>query len=227
MSHRVKRRLPTSFLGRTFLTWLYPGPASGYMFVIANTSAVAVLMLFGVWISQAYGMRVAARPSVSQILYAGFTGWAYIIAYLGLGSLVIAGLRRVATVQMTAAVLIQLLLILAGSGIPSTVQLMNPRLRLLDYSYLQITNPFWTLSYVGDIAPPGECVRILILVSVAATCVLLLNLPRVGRELSNVRMAPPSRVLEDELELHPPAPPRPTNPWDDGQSDESQMTNDE
>ena len=36
MSQRVRRRLPQSFLGRMFFTWLNPGPASGYMFVVAN-----------------------------------------------------------------------------------------------------------------------------------------------------------------------------------------------
>jgi hypothetical protein len=30
-----------------------------------------------------------------------------------------------------------------------------------------------------------------------------------------VRISPPVRVLEDEVELHPVPPPGPTNPWDE------------
>ena len=30
LSQRVKRRLPQSFLGRTFFTWFNPGPGTGY-----------------------------------------------------------------------------------------------------------------------------------------------------------------------------------------------------
>jgi hypothetical protein len=222
MSQRVKRGLPTSSLGRLFLTWLNPGPASGYMFVIANTSAIAVVLLLAVIANQISGKGIAGWPSVAQVMYLSFVGWGYLIAYLGLGLLVISAVRRVAVVQMPAAVLIHLLLVLAGSGIPSTIQWMSVELRELDYSYLQITNPFWTLHYLGERGLPVDAIVLLLLVSTAAICILLLNLPGVVRELRQVRIALPARVEEDERELHPPPEPLPTNPWD-----EDKMTNDE
>ena len=40
MSRRVRRRLPTSVLGRGFFTWFNPGPATGYMFAVASASAI-------------------------------------------------------------------------------------------------------------------------------------------------------------------------------------------
>ena len=43
MSQRVRRRLPQSFFGRMFFSWFNPGPASGYMFVIANITTLAIL----------------------------------------------------------------------------------------------------------------------------------------------------------------------------------------
>ena len=61
-------------------------------------------------------------------------GWGYLVAYLGLGLLVIGLLRRIAVVTMLASVLIHFLLVLAGSGIPTVVQLMSVELRYVDYS---------------------------------------------------------------------------------------------
>jgi hypothetical protein len=220
MSQRVKRQLPTSSLGRLFLTWLNPGPASGYFFVIANTTTIAVIMMLALAVSEFTGMAPAGGPSTSQVIYLALIGWGYLIAYLGLGLLAITALRRVATVQMPAAVLIQLLLLLAGSGIPSTIQWMSVELRHLDYSYLQITNPFWTLYYVGERGLPTDAIVLLLLVSTAAICILLLNLPGVVRELRQVRIALPARVTEDELELHPPPETLPSNPWEEAAHDE-------
>ena len=45
ISQRVRRRLPQSFFGRMFFSWLNPGPASGYMFVIANITSLAIVVL--------------------------------------------------------------------------------------------------------------------------------------------------------------------------------------
>ena len=46
LSERVKRTLPQSFFGRAMLTWFNPGPATGYLFAIANLLAVLVLGCF-------------------------------------------------------------------------------------------------------------------------------------------------------------------------------------
>jgi hypothetical protein len=215
LSERVKRRLPKSSLGRLFLTWLNPGPYSGYLFVVANTTAVAAILIIEVLITELSGRGRGGWPSAQQVIYLTFIGWGYLVAYLGLGLLVITAVRRVAVVQMAAAVLIQLLLILAGSGIPSTIQLMSVELRELDYTYLQITNPFWTLHYLGERGLPTDGLILLVIVSCAAICTLLFTLPAVVRELRQTRIAPPPRVIADELELHPLPPPQPTNPWGD------------
>ena len=215
MSQRVKRRLPQTALGRAFFTWFNPGPASGYMFVVATTTAQAVLTLLAVAISEITGRGITGWPSVQETLCLAFVGWGYLVGYLGLGLLAITALRRFTIVNMAAAVLIQLLLVLAGSGIPSAIQLMSVELRELDYSYLQITNPFWTIHYIGDRGLPSDAVVLLLLVSTGAICVLLLNLPGVVRELRQVRIAAPARVAEDELELHPLPAALPTNPWDE------------
>jgi hypothetical protein len=214
-SQRVKRRLPSSSLGRLFLTWFNPGPASGYMFVVANATAIAVICLLALVGSS---FSVTARggwPGFEELFHILAIGWGYLVAYLGIGLLVVRALRRFAVVTMLACVLIHCLLLLAGSGIPTAIQLMSVELRYVEYSFLQITNPFWSLAYVAHGGMMEAHVLILIVPAVAV-CVLLLNLRHVIRELRQVRIALPPRVERDEIELHPPPAAMPSNPWEEG-----------
>jgi hypothetical protein len=120
----------------------------------------------------------------------------------------------VALVTMLACVLIQLLLLLAGFGIPYAIKSMSLSLRDADYTFLQITDPFTTMYHITEGGLPVHGGKILLIVVSAALCVLLLNTPRVIRELSVVREAAPARVLQDEAELHPPPESLPQSPWD-------------
>jgi hypothetical protein len=217
MSERMKRRLPTSFLGRVFRTWLNPGPGTGYMFVVVNTTALVIMALVALAVVRSTGRGFPGWPAVKQVTYLMLVGWGYLIAYLGLGLLLMRALRRVAVVTTLAGVLIQSFLVLAGSGIPATIQLTSPRLRFVDYTYPQITSPFWTLHYLGERALPRDALVILLLVSTAAICLLLLNLPAIVRELQQVRIEPPARVIADDLQLNPPPAARPKSPWDETQ----------
>jgi hypothetical protein len=128
--------------------------------------------------------------------------------------LIVAAVRHVALVTMLANVLIHLLVVLAGSGIPTVIQLMSPDGRYEDYSYLQISNPFWSLIHISN-GGMNEAHTLIFIVPTAAICVLLLNLRGVMRELAQVRTALPPRVIEDEAQLHPAPAALPTNPWDE------------
>jgi hypothetical protein len=214
MSQRVKRQLPSTKLGRVLFTWLNPGPGSGYMFVIANTTGLAVVCVLGMIASSFSTAAAAGWPGSDEVLLLLVIGWGYLVAYLGLGMLVIAALRRVAEVTMLASVLVHFLVLLAGSGIPAVVQAMSVEMRDLDYSFMQITNPFWSLTHISD-GGIAEGYVLVLIVPAAAICMLLLNLRGVVRELLEVRIAPPPRVVADEAELHPPPEALPTNPWDE------------
>jgi hypothetical protein len=214
MSQRVKRQLPSTKLGRVYLTWLNPGPGSGYMFVVANATALAVICVLGMIVSDLSGKATGGWPGADQLLLLLIIGWGYGVAYLGLGMLIVAAVRRVAEVTMLASVLIHCLVVLAGSGIPAVVQAMSVEMRDLDYSYMQITNPFWSLMHIAD-GGISEGYVLVFIVPAAALCMLLINMRGVVRELQQVRIAPPPRVLEDEAELHPPPEALPTNPWDE------------
>jgi hypothetical protein len=213
MSQRVKRRLPQSVLGRMFLSWLNPGPASGYMFVVANATAIVLLCFLGTMISTNRGR--SGVPSIDEIFYLLVIGWGYLVAYLGIGLLTIGVLRRFAVVTMLACVLIHFLLLLGGFGIPYAIKSMSMVLRDVDYTFLQITDPFYSLYHVGAGGALADTRKLLVIIPSVALCVLLANLPNAIRELRVVREAAPKRVQEDEAELHPPPETLPSNPWDE------------
>jgi hypothetical protein len=214
MSQRVKRRLPQSMMGRMFFSWLNPGPASGYMFTVANATAMAIICFIGTLISDTAPKPVRLGPNTDEMIYMLVIGWAYLVAYLGLGLLVIRLLRRVAVVTMLACVLIHFLLLLAGFGIPYAIKSMSMTLRDVDYTFLQITDPIFSLYHIANGGAFVDTQKLLLIVPCVALCVMLANMPGVIRELRVVRQAAPKRVLEDELELNPPPESLPSNPWD-------------
>jgi hypothetical protein len=215
MSQRVKRRLPQSTLGRMFFSWLNPGPASGYMFVVASATAMALICFLSAIVSNTARASGIRSPAPDEMFYLLVIGWAYLVAYLGIGLLVIGVLRRFAVVTMLACVLIHFLLLLGGFGIPYAIKSMSMELRDADYSFLQITDPIFSLYHVATGGVMADTFKLLVIIPSVAICVLLANLPNVIRELRVIREAAPKRVLEDEAELHPPPESLPSSPWDE------------
>jgi hypothetical protein len=217
MSQRVKRRLPQSTLGRMFFSWLNPGPSSGYMLAVSSATAIAILCFLAAFISRTPGRGGGRSPSVEEMIYLLVIGWGYLTAYLGIGLLAIGLLRRFAVVTMLACVLIHFLLLLGGFGIPYAIKSMSIQLRDADYTFLQITDPIFSLYHVANGGVMADTRLLLVVVPSVAICVLLANLPNVIRELRVVREAAPKRVLDDEAEMHPPPEALPSNPWDAGE----------
>lgn len=219
MSRRAMRTLPERGLSKFFFTWLRPGPSSGFAFAVANLTTVAILCLLATELMTPPPRAIAVWPNPDRYFYVILLGWSYVVTYLGLGCLVVALLRKVAEVTMFASVLLHFLLLLAGSGIPTSIQWMSLELQNEPYSYLQVTNPIWTLGYVLEFSPAPEEPVLLVLVPAAALCALLLNLPGLIRELERAPTPLPARIIADEAELHPPAEALPQNPWDEPDSE--------
>ena len=213
LSRRVQRSLPQSHLGRMFLTWLNPGPGTGYMFVVANLTMLAVggmVLLYGRF------NRAGGGPNTEQLYYFYALGWSYLVLYLGLGKLIIGVARRFAFVSLTAGFLVHLILLLFGCGGPQLLAYMTNSLWSGgQYTMLHITNPIWTLMELIDQGATAIDAPItVVLVGSTAFIVLLCNLPGVAVEIYHHRSALPERVAEDEAELHPEASAGPSNPWD-------------
>lgn len=219
LSLRVKRQLPRSFLGRAFFTWFNPGPATGYIFTAANLLATLLmatgLLIWGeVYFPGTHRGFPGTSPELTIICF-GILASSYILVYLGVGRLVISQARRFTPVSLQLSVLVHVLMVLAGCLIPLSIHWMTPNVRN-DYSLLEITNPFYSLAEYVDHSERPEMQVVIWLVPAAAVVILLLNLPAVVLAVTQVRIAKPRRLEQEEAELaaaHAP-PPLPASPFD-------------
>jgi hypothetical protein len=221
LSERVKRTLPQTFFGRATLTWFNPGPATGYLFTIANLLTVLLLGCFALTFGRMFIDPQGGwlNRNLEQSVQFAVLGFCYVTIYLGLGRLIVALLRRIGNVGMLLNVLLQVLLLVIGTGVPLTFHLMSPVYRN-DYSLIEISNPFWTLAEVVDgPLPPDQIMALLIFLPAVAAIVFLLNLPGVVAEVRHVRIARPKRVEEEDAEIAAQLAPSPepvrTSPWDE------------
>ncbi|HTQ39109.1 MAG TPA: hypothetical protein VMJ32_08770 [Pirellulales bacterium] len=215
LSPRVKRRLPQSDLGRALFTLFNPGAGTGYLFAVSNVAAISVLAICAVWYGEASGGSTAtglAPPSqlITQILL--LVG--YFVLYLGVGNLLLRLLRRFTQVTLSAGVLVNLLLVMAGWGIPGIIDPYD--IHRSTYNLGHLTDPYW--SCIATIDPRISTVHdeLLVIILPAAALVFLWNLVYIVPEIRQVRMLPPPRVIEEEQALAPAQPthPQPASPWD-------------
>lgn len=219
---RVRRGLPQTMLGRIALSWFNPGPATGYMFSVSNLVAGITLLVIVFFVGLAsYPGYWNSSNRAESILYTAILVSSYVVFYLGTGKWLAARIRRFGFgFGVPATVLLHVCLVALGTGVPLTVLMMSqmiaPTPGGFDYSVLQATNPFWTLSEAAGTAPAPPFFISLSLVPLAAMVAVLINLPGVAREIRQLRIPKPARVAEEDALLHPqPEPPKPTptGPW--------------
>ena len=219
LSRRVQRSLPQTPVGRSVLGLFNPGPGTGYLFAVANLSSVTFAGLVVVWLTS--GAPVTSRWSGEHAAYLAVIGWGYVVGYLGLGRLVIALLRRWMYVSLSAGSLVHLVLVLAGVGIPLTLQMSMRTFRNQGYTLLQMTNVPWTMAELFDRGAAAVQAEILVwIVPGVALLMLLANQPSAAAELQRHRIAPPGRVVEEEQRLRTAVAQGPVSPWDEPDADE-------
>jgi hypothetical protein len=219
LSPRVQRTLPKTSAGRAFLSWFFPGPARGYVFVLTNLAAAVFLAL---WAMLAWGVVLPAtvvgpRVGFENLAMLGVLVLGYTAFYLGLGKLILGAARRLSVVGALTSVLVHVLLILAGCGVPLVVHLMSDR-RMTGYNLLHVTNPFWSIAEVAE--RPGALYgpAVVSIVVTAGLAMLFLNFRSILEEVRLVRAASPARVAEEdaaraavfEQSTH-----LPRSPWDE------------
>lgn len=221
LSLRARRSLPQSFVGRALFTWFNPGPASGYLFAVAGAASGLAFVTLGIMFS---ATLIPTRPagggptSVESVLAFGLLGVCYLAIYLGVGALLLRGLRRLGHTGPPLAILIHLLLILFGCGGPLLVEMSLLQSQGVTYDHVQISNFFVILRpYLFGKGLPATAPVTLTVLPIAALAVFALNLPAIVREVEYVRLAKPARVAEEDAEAeaqrHPPRMVQ-TSPWD-------------
>ncbi|MEK6249023.1 MAG: ABC transporter permease [Planctomycetales bacterium] len=212
LSERVRRRLPTGIRSRMFLTFFSPGPATGFLFTVANLIAGFVLCLIMMLFDSIYNSN-GRWPAVL-----GFAALmvGYIICYLGLGNLILAFLRRFTSVTILLSILVQIVLVLLFCLGPMVLMVFTTRSMSDDFSLLQTTNAFWTLAEFGDrLRVPDEGPVLLFLVPVAALFFLVVNLRMGTAAIRQTRISQPQRLIDEQAALKA-ATTRPQSPWDPG-----------
>lgn len=207
LSPRARRDLPQSFFGRAFLTWFNPGPSTGYALAILTYLAV---VLYSIQLNFLASMR---QPDLSRDLIDSVPFWAmlwfYATIYLGLGRLAILGLRKLSDFNLAAAVMIHVLVMVAGCAIPYFIGFWKNDFRSVRYSQLQVSNWVWTLSEASDKAWSipfkigirgiwdGFAVPMVTVVGFFALVVLAINLAVAAREIEATRLETPERIRLD------------------------------
>jgi hypothetical protein len=239
LSPRARRELPQSLLGRMAFTWFNPGSGTGYVFTVASLvggmltlSVMELLTAIFVGDPEFAGLTWWQFPqwlvaTYNHLTQRGFwtTFWlalvAYLAFYLGLARLFGVALRKVRFGGGMLSVFVgYLVLVVMGCIGPFALQLtfrwlFNRTEMPLEHTPLQFTNWIWTLVSIldNDLAKDNWTVSLLV---VCAGFVFLLNFLLAAKEVEQVRLLAPTRVLQDDLELHPPAPKESKrSPWDE------------
>jgi hypothetical protein len=198
LSPRVRRDLPQSFLGRAFLTWLNPGPGTGYLLALSSYLGVLVMILIGILTGRSTGRHTLDFDRL--VLMSGL-GMSYLAIYLGISRLILRAIGKFSAATVALRVLIPIFMVLVGTLVPVTIQFSIPALRSEDYLALQASNPFWTLSEVFSMSPATNIWSTLMILLITGIVVFAINLPSVAEEVRQLRIQPPKRVIEDDGEI--------------------------
>lgn len=221
LSPRARRELPQSLLGRMAFTWFNPGSGTGYVFTILHLlGGMGTLAMLGM----AHTSLTTGARGLTQ-LDSWTACWLAIVSYLAiyLGTARLFGvLLRWGRVGggMLSVFVAYLLLVVMGALLPFSLQglmqwLFSYGFSTFEYSPLQLSNWCWTLIEIGNNRPAATDGTVWLLVFFAAF-VFLLNFVFATKEVEQTRLAAPNRVLQDELELHPPeAKVVKRGPWDE------------
>ncbi|MCO6044536.1 hypothetical protein NG895_11525 [Aeoliella sp. ICT_H6.2] len=216
LSNRVRRRLPQSSMGRLVRGLLNPGPGTGYLFAVACFTGLCLMACAALVYVQYVPLSQRRNYQYPEIIGGMILLWCYLVTYLGVGKLIIAGINRLVPVNAIAGFLLHVIFLMAGAGIPLVIQLSLRSMRNAGYTALQLSNPFWTL---GELLEGGgfsdkEIILQSIVLGAVAVCILMVNMPGTAREFMQGRVALPQRVAQDEAELHP-VEIKPQNPWEE------------
>lgn len=221
MSQRVARGLPQSVMGRLYLSLFSPGPGTGLMFTAVNSLALLLSLIVVVSIGRMF--NIGGTADYDTMLWGAILLWMYMVAYLGVGSLLLTASRYLTNVTLLLGLLVNILLpLVVPLGTLTFQQSVFDYPQANEYSILQIVNPMWTTSEIARLRfnPTNEVVLWIgtAIVSLFTVSMLAASFLINSREFRRQRAAAPSRVTRDDRELHPERfeePGKPKSPWDD------------
>ncbi len=209
ISPRAQRALPKTFLGRVFLTWLYPGAGLGYVFLVCLYAA----LVGSVIVTELYFYSMFRQQNAGRSIFpVGCLLLGYLAGYLGVNRLILLAVPRQLPARMIGSVALLVATLVLVHLIPLFFVYYANDYREFPYGWHQAFNIFWSTAEALDNVSPNIGGSIVI-VTLCAIAVFGLNLVLCTRDVMLVRVAVPPRVREEGMVGQ--AAPAPTNPFED------------
>lgn len=189
---RIRRELPQSFLARSTLTWLTPGPATGLVFAVVNiVGLTATLCILFQYMQSIPSMGLG---SASQYQWTLTALSAYLVGFLVIVRMVVALIRT----RSNPRAEIGLIVLIAVAGlfafVPYSIELHLNDYRDLTYSPTQVTNWVWTLE---RLVQGKRLTEIVVGIAVLSSLGFMMSLILASRLSLPRRTAIPERVAQE------------------------------
>ena len=195
---RARRSLPSSLLGRVFLTWLNPGAGPGYLFILLSFVGSAFTLAIAPWILlQPNQLNI----QFSLLIYV-VAMTCYLALYLGLVRLAcLVFLRRVLVGRLVTAIAMTLVMIILSVVVTCSVNLAANDYQVLSFDWYCFPNLFWTLSKLfpdsgSSWGTPEEMFAVVGLV-LTTLPIAFLNILLTAKDVVLLRIETPERVQEE------------------------------
>ena len=192
---RARRSLPSSLLGRVFLTWLNPGAGPGYIFILLSFVGSAFTLAIAPWVLLQPSQR---NIQFSLLIYlAAMT--CYLALYLGLVRLAcMFFLRHVLVGRLVMAFALTLVMIVLSVVFTCSVNLAANDYQVLSFDWYCFPNLFWTLLKLfpdngSNWGTPEEMFAVVALV-LTTLPVVLINILLTAKDVVVLRIETPERV---------------------------------
>lgn len=217
ISPRAQRTLPKTFLGRVFLTWLYPGAGLGYIYIVCLFTGAA----FTVGALELYYYTTLDNFFGSNsVVVAGYMLVCYLAIYLGVNRLLLLAVPKHMPARMLASFALLVVLLIFAHLLPLVVVYYLNDYREFAYDWHQAFNIIWSIDEAIDNASlgsnflsfSGQFGTSIVLLTLCAIGVFGLNLILCTRDVLLVRVSIPPRVREEDKE-EAPEEPAPIDPF--------------
>ena len=188
ISPRVRRELPSTILGRAFLSAFMPGPSSGYLFAVCSGSVAIVG--FG-----CFGTLVGTKHSGTEPILFSLVMIGYLMTYLGLVRLLTLPLAIHRMLPLLVAFLMLAALLVLSGVAPSAISVVIEGDLPAVYSELEILDPFWTI--VKAFEHNGLPIHLTVLPLASGIAITFINLFCMKDLYKYRKIAVPDRVLVD------------------------------
>ncbi|HUP77998.1 MAG TPA: hypothetical protein VM260_05490 [Pirellula sp.] len=195
---RARRSLPSSLLGRVFLTWLNPGAGPGYIFILLSFIGSAFTLVIAPWVLLQSSQSNLQLPIV--IYVSALT--CYLALYLGILRLTcMVFLRSVLVGRLVLSFTIAMVMIVLSIVFTSSISLAANDYKSLEFGWYCFPNFFWTL---GELFPDrrsnwGNVDEVFAIIALILTTlpIAFLNILFTAKDVVLLRIETPERVKEE------------------------------